>query len=228
MKSLRKLLISSIALIVIGFFGFTTIFILSVSGSRLTGYSTSSVYFFGREGLCNIGRVDTLLQEDKNLSFDTVKDKAQNYIGKYSQNLTISEIMEFSKNYYIEVIEKDTTIGAMELLVNKSTGSIFPEYGPNMMWNLKYGMHSRMRLNNNSTEMPIDEEKAIDIAKSYLTKLDTNEYADDEAERFYGYYTIHTVNKDGNIIGMLSVNGFSGDIWYHSWHGKFIGMQEYN
>ena len=44
----------------------------------------------------------------------------------------------------------------------------------------------------------------------------------------YGYYTIHTVDKDGNILGMLSVNGFSGDVWYHSWHGVFIDMQEYN
>jgi hypothetical protein len=30
--------------------------------------------------------------------------------------------------------------GAMELLVDKSSGAIFPEYGPNMMWNLKYGI----------------------------------------------------------------------------------------
>jgi uncharacterized membrane protein len=25
------------------------------------------------------------------------------------------------------------------MLIDKNTGQIFPEYGPNMMWNLKYG-----------------------------------------------------------------------------------------
>ena len=26
----------------------------------------------------------------------------------------------------------------------------------------------------------------------------------------------------GMMGGMLSVNGYSGDIWYHTWHGMFI------
>jgi len=26
------------------------------------------------------------------------------------------------------------------VLINKQTGSIYPEMGPNMMWNTKYGM----------------------------------------------------------------------------------------
>jgi hypothetical protein len=30
----------------------------------------------------------------------------------------------------------------MELLVNPYTKEVIPEYGPNMMWNLKYGMHN--------------------------------------------------------------------------------------
>ena len=85
-----------------------------------------------------------------------------------------------------------------------------------------------MNTSNAISDMSIDEEKAIDIATSYLAKSGTNEYAGNEAERFYGYYTIHTTDKDGNILGMLSVNGFSGDVWYHSWHGVFIDMQEYN
>jgi hypothetical protein len=34
-------------------------------------------------------------------------------------NLEVGEIMEFSNNYYAEVEEKDTGIGAMELLINR-------------------------------------------------------------------------------------------------------------
>jgi hypothetical protein len=74
--------------------------------------------------------------------------------------------------------------------------------------------------------MPIDEKKAIAIADRYLTKMNTGEIAE-EAERYYGYYTIHSVTKDGEISGMLSVNGFTGQVWYHNWHGTFIDMQEY-
>ncbi|MDZ7837605.1 MAG: hypothetical protein U5N58_06440 [Actinomycetota bacterium] len=60
------------------------------------------------------------------------------------------------------------------------------------------------------------------LAKRYLAKTNKGEVATDEAEKFYGYYTIHTLNEDGSIAGMLSVNGYSGDVWYHSWHGLFI------
>jgi hypothetical protein len=32
------------------------------------------------------------------------------------------------------------SIGAMELLIDKPYGTVYPEPGPNMMWNAKYGM----------------------------------------------------------------------------------------
>jgi YHS domain-containing protein len=47
----------------------------------------------------------------------------------------------------------------------------------------------------------------------------------DEADGFCGYYTIHAV-KDGQIYGMLSVDGYSGQVWYHNWHGQFVDMLE--
>jgi len=25
---------------------------------------------------------------------------------------------------------------------------------------------------------------------------------------------------------MLSVNGYSGQVWYHNWHGQFVDMLE--
>ena len=43
----------------------------------------------------------------------------------------------------------------------------------------------------------------------------------DEVVAYYGYYTIMTT-FDGKHYGMLSVNGYSGDVWYHTWHGMFI------
>src|SRR5215212_9320069 len=57
-------------------------------------------------------------------------------------NLEVGEVMEFSNNYYAEVEEKDTGIEAMELLINRPGSRVYPEPGPNMMWNIKYGMMS--------------------------------------------------------------------------------------
>ena len=65
--------------------------------------------------------------------------------GYGNSNLEVTEVMEFANNYYAEVEEKDTGIGAMELLINRPGSRVYQEPGPNMMWNTKYGMMSRRR-----------------------------------------------------------------------------------
>jgi len=37
---------------------------------------------------------------------------------------------------------------------------------------------------------------------------------------FYGHYTLEVLSA-GNTYGMLSVNGYTGQVWYHTWHGTF-------
>src|SRR5215218_7918897 len=59
-----------------------------------------------------------------------------------NSNLEVTEVMEFANNYYSEIKEKDTGMGAMELLINRPGSRVYPEPGPNMMWNTKYGMMS--------------------------------------------------------------------------------------
>lgn len=43
--------------------------------------------------------------------------------------------------------------------------------------------------------------------------------------QFYNYYTLRIL-KDGKVTGMLSVNGFTGQIWHHTWHGAFVRTSE--
>ena len=38
---------------------------------------------------------------------------------------------------------------------------------------------------------------------------------------FPGYYTTDFL-LDGKPAGMLSVNGYTGQVWYHTWHGQFL------
>jgi hypothetical protein len=120
----------------------------------------------------------------------------------------------------------------MELLVNKDTGAVGPEQGPNMMWNAKYGMMGRggmmgwrgMMGRSGTGEMTLSATEAEGVAQRWL---DANlpGRAAGEADPFYGYYTLHFL-KDGQIDGMLSVHGSTGDVWYHSWHGSFVQMIE--
>jgi hypothetical protein len=231
MKNIKKFLITSIVLIIIGVVGLiSTGIIFSLSSPVRTfradaGYSCKQGNMMGMMRGFNSRNQSIDLQ---NISFEEVKSAAEKYLNDIGlQNVKIKEIMEFSNNFYIETVEKDSGIGAIELLLDKTNGTISPEYGPNMMWNQKYGMRSMMGNNQFDINMKIDEQKAIEIANSYLAKTSQNEFASTEGQKFYGYYTIDTVNKDGTVVRMLSVNGFTGQVWYHTWHGTFKGMEEY-
>jgi hypothetical protein len=92
-----------------------------------------------------------------------------------------------------------------------------------MMWNLKYGMMGGRTGSVRSNA--IDMEEAKKLASEYLDRVRGHGPYDFAADEFYGYYTLD-VKKNGAVLGMLSVNAFSGQVWYHTWHGGFIGMQE--
>lgn len=55
-----------------------------------------------------------------------------------SPDLEVKQVEEYTANFYVEVDEKSTGYGAFELLIDKYTGAVTPERGPNMMWNTKY------------------------------------------------------------------------------------------
>jgi len=141
-------------------------------------------------------------------------------------NIAIGEIMEFEQNFYVVYYEKSTGLGAFEMLIDKRTGRIFPEYGPNMMWNTKYGHGAMMGGWSQipSGQIPIDHDEAVLIAQEVLDHSYLGTITED-THRFYGYYTVH-VAKDGEIFGMLSVNGYDGAVWYHNWHGSYIQSRE--
>lgn len=145
-------------------------------------------------------------------------------------DLVVKEVMEFSNQFYVQIEERSTGIGAMELLVEKLTGLVHPEPGPNMMWNIKYGHMARgmgmMGLWQAPTAtMPLGPEQAAQLAQQYLDAYMPGAKVTEEIIPFYGYYTID-LERAGRIFGMLSVNGFTGQVWYHGWHGQFLGIWE--
>jgi len=165
--------------------------------------------------------------------------QAEEIAAQFSQslgkNLKVAEVMQFDNGFYAEIVENDTGIGAQEILIDQYTGTAFPEFGPNMMWNTKYGhmggglggMMGMMRgwFGQPSGKMTVTPEQARQSAQAYLDQAQPGLKVGNDIVQFYGYYTLHTF-KDGKEFGMLSVNGYSGQVWYHTWHGAFIASSE--
>lgn len=165
------------------------------------------------------------------LTIDQAKRLAEDYLTSLgNKDLAIDEIMEFELNFYIVYYEKSTGIGAFEAIIDKANtegmmgmmgyGYVRPEQGPNMMWNSKYLTHGMRDGNTISFSPPITEEQAREYAQKYLDEYIPSAIAED-VHPFYGYYTIHVMTND-KISGMLSVNSYTGQVWYHNWHGNYI------
>lgn len=190
------------------------------------------------------------------LSVDEARQAVESYLKSFgNDDLAIKEIMTFDNNAYAIITEKSTGVGAFELLVDPVTKAVFPEYGPNMMWNLKYGMMSgfggygvmgpgmMMGVGNRSggmmngtgpnntqvpevsADMPVSADEASQVAQRYLDAYYPGVKVSNEVTAFYGYYTMD-IERDGKIVGMMSVNGFTRQVFPHTWHGKFIEMSE--
>jgi hypothetical protein len=165
----------------------------------------------------------------RGLDIQIAEETADNYLDNLNDpDLAVGEIMEFQYNYYVIYYEESTGVGAFEMLIDKDSGHIFPEYGPNMMWNLKYGHGGIMGPggpgSGSGNPMPatqvMDEDMALEIAQGFLDSAYPGSEAEDP-HPFYGYYTVHAL-RDGEIFGMLSVNQYTGETWFHNWHGEYI------
>ncbi|MDO8753629.1 MAG: hypothetical protein Q7J80_07020, partial [Anaerolineales bacterium] len=177
------------------------------------------------------------------LTVDQAKAAAEKYIQTLNlQGLETGEVMIFDNNAYVIVKESETGLGAFELLVDPASQVAYPEYGPNMMWNLKYGGlgHGSMvggrgmmggwnyqaaPSTNVSAEMTVTPKQAVEYAQKYLDSNIAGATAATNPIQFYGYYTLD-FEKEGQVVGMLSVNGYNGQIFLHTWHGTFIEEAE--
>lgn len=139
----------------------------------------------------------------------------------HRRGLHVGEVMQFSNGYYAELLARDGS-HATEVLVDPRTGAVQTEFGPAMMWNTAYGM---MSARGRPGTAAIGPARAVRIADRWLGGHRPGLHAA-EPERFPGYYTLHTL-RDGHIVGMLSVNAATGTVWYHTWHGRFLRMQEH-
>jgi hypothetical protein len=163
------------------------------------------------------------------ITINTAVTIAKNYAASLNNpDLAVDEVEEYTQNFYVLYYEKSTGNGAFEMLIDKYTGSIYPEMGPNMMWNTKYGMMSGGMMGwqqgTPTTAMPVTIDQAKANAQQFLNANYPGTTVGD-GDTFYGYYHFDVLSS-GNTYGMLSVNGYTGQVWYHTWHGTFIQQVE--
>ncbi len=158
------------------------------------------------------------------LTINQAAQIAQTYVASLNNpDLKVTQIEEYTANFYVQVGETSTGYGAFQLLINKVTGVVSPEMGPNMMWNTKYnfGMGYCNWYRGTTTTTPtITLEQAKANTQQYLNANLPGTTVGD-VTTFYGYYNVEVLNN-GTTYGMLSVNAYTGQVWYHTWHGTFI------
>lgn len=153
--------------------------------------------------------------ESKPGTQDEALKSLENFASQYGSNIQVEDFMIFSGNYYAVLKDTNSSQSIAEVLVDRYSGSAYPEPGPNMMWNTRFGAG---RTTTGAPEYDINEAKKL--AGNFLTGylpgaqvLESNEMP--------GYYTFDFGRQD--IEGMLSVNAYSGQIWVHTWHGPYLG-----
>ncbi|HEV2028627.1 MAG TPA: hypothetical protein VGS16_08875 [Candidatus Dormibacteraeota bacterium] len=210
-------------LLIIGIGAIAASLLLAVGGiaaSRMSGWPNGSPggmmgrAFGGGSGDIGLDRAVKIAQ-----------DAATSYP---SGGLAADEVIEFNNNYYASIREKDTRIGAFEILIDRASGRVTREPGPDTMWNTKYsttpgGMMGSFGLTG-SEAMTVTAQQAQGIAQRWLdaNQPGTNAKGPDS---FHGYYTVDFL-RSGQLVGMLSVNGYTGQVWFHGWHGTFIQVRD--
>jgi hypothetical protein len=212
----------------------------AVSAATGTALGPRSVGHFGLGTTAMIGsqRPAGMMSSEKvpasrpMLTIGQAVQRVQRYTARYGNpNLVVDEVLEFQRNFYAIVKDKSTGHGAFEVLVDKWSGAVFPEYGPAMMWNTQYGMMTggmggMMGYQQSRGPMTISSQHARQIAQRWLNQNRPGSTTE-APDRFPGYYTVHFLHQ-GNIAGMVSVNGYTGRVWYHNWHGTFIRIKRVN
>jgi len=152
--------------------------------------------------------------ESKPITQDDALRSMESFARQYGSNVEVEDFMAFSSNYYAVLKDTDSGQNIAEVLVDRYSGSAYPEPGPNMMWNTRYGA-GRTQAGSTGYDLAGAKKLAEDFLAGYLPEAQIM-----ESNEMPGYYTFDFGRKD--IEGMLSVNAYSGQIWVHTWHGFYV------
>lgn len=166
------------------------------------------------------------------MTIDQVEELVKDYLRDLDDsNIQVEEIIEFANDFYVRFSEKDTGINAFVALVDPYTGRMYAGHHPDKFWNTKYRGESYRESRGRpesidwpSGPMTITEEQAWSNAqRAILGYIPEGEIG--SVEPFYGYYTI-PILQQGNVVGLVSINGYTGTVCYEACHGSVLGRVE--
>ena len=188
-------------------------------------------------------------------SLGDVRDWVERWLdARGFEGFRVGEVMAFTNNDYVLVRDANGK-PVFELLTGPGQAWLMEE-PVSMMWNTRYGMirgwtegaagsgmmggmmsGDRGDWNDwngwcsgygagRGSGKPVTAAEAIGIAERYLAQARSGEQIEQAAQAFPGYFTLDTT-RDGRTVGMLSVNASTGAVWYHGWHGRFLGEAEF-
>ena len=171
---------------------------------------------------------------DQRLTIEQVEERVKDYLRDLNDsNIQVEEIIEFDNRFYVRFSEKDTGINAFAALVDPYTGRMYAGHQPDKYWNTRYKGES-YRISRYGGE-PIDwpsgpvavtEEQAWSIAQRAI--LGSGSIPGGEVgivQPFYGYYTI-PILRQGDVVGLVNINGYTGTVCYESCHGSVVDRVE--
>ena len=141
------------------------------------------------------------------------QQRLTSFAAAYGPDVKVDDLTPFASNYYAQLVDGSGN-GLAEVLVDRYTGAVYPEPGPNMMWNTRWGMQAGV-----GAAMQYDQTAAQKLAEQFLAGYLPGA-AVLEGTAFPGYYTFDFGR--GRLEGMLSVNAATGEIWVHTWHGPAL------
>ena len=207
-------------------------------GNLFVNATFAATHTFSYSGSQNKAMNGRSPAQTQTITIDTAVQLFKDYLTRLGNpDLALHEVEEYQNNFYATYFEKSTGIFAFQMIIWKPgsiwtggmmgsgmmAGIVMPEPGPNMMWNTKYGvMGGMMRIywQRPGSNMTVTAAQAKTIAQQYLDSSFPGTTAGD-VDTFYGYYNVDVL-QNGNTFSMLSVNGYTGQVWYHSWHGTYI------
>lgn len=153
------------------------------------------------------------------ISMEEARTAVQNFLLAMNRDdLEAGDILIFSGGAYARVMETDTGMGALEVMVDPVSREALPIHGPALMLNQRYGVNDQD--GDASPEENLSAEEARQAAEDYL-KQQGSEGTASEPVPFYGYYSVE-VQQDEQVLGLLVVSAADGSVFAYDDWGEFI------
>lgn len=156
------------------------------------------------------------------LSIEDAETAVSDYLATLDDsNLQLGEVMIFDNQAYAQILDSETGIGAFEVVVDPVSHDVYPEPGPNMMWNSEFGMASgnfdMMSNGMMGDSMMGDDSMGFDSMDSNMMDDDSmdDEMMGDDSMNF------GSMNGDSMGMGSMGNGGMMGSMMSDEMIGGF-------